>query len=139
MNLQKELEEKMAFLKEKGVVVTAPRLIILEYLLQNRVHPTAEEVYQALIQRFPSLSLASIYNNLKLFSQLGIVMELVIDKDKARYDIDTKPHAHFKCLQCGRVYDLFDIKPPKIKKALGHKVFVAQLYLYGICQECSSK
>ncbi len=139
MNLQKELEEKVALLKEKGAVVTTPRLIILEYLLQNRGHPTAEEAYQTLKQRFSSLSLASVYNTLKLFSKLGIVIELVIDKDKVRYDIDTRPHAHFKCLQCGRIYDLFDIQLPKIKKALGHKVLVAQLYLYGICQECSSK
>lgn len=136
MDLQKELEEKLALLKEKGVVVTTPRLIILEYLLQNRVHPTAEEVYQGLKQRFPSLSLASVYNNLKLFSKLGIVMELAIDKDKACYDIDIKPHAHFKCLRCGKIYDLFDVKLPRIKEIKGHKILSTQLYFYGICQGC---
>ncbi|HDD43639.1 MAG TPA: transcriptional repressor [Candidatus Desulfofervidus auxilii] len=136
MDLEKELEEKRALLKEKGIVLTTPRLIILEYLLEHRIHPTAEEIYQALKKRFPSLSLASIYNTLKLFTQLGIVVEFAIDKDKARYDINTNPHAHFKCLHCGQIYDLFNIPLPNYEELEGHKILMAQLYFYGICQRC---
>ena len=58
MEFKKELEDKINLLRRKRIVITTPRLIILEYLLQNRIHPTAEEVYQKLRQRFPSLSLA---------------------------------------------------------------------------------
>ncbi|MDL1965449.1 MAG: transcriptional repressor [Candidatus Desulfofervidus auxilii] len=137
MEFKKELEDKINLLRRKRIVITTPRLIILEYLLQNKVHPTAEEVYQSLKQRFPSLSLASVYNTLKLFSRLGITTELLLDKEKARYDINTIPHAHFKCLNCGKIYDLLDIKLPQ--KVTGHKVLSTQLYFYGVCQECLKK
>ncbi len=139
MEFKKELEDKINLLRRKRIVITTPRLIILEYLLQNKVHPTAEEVYQSLKQRFPSLSLASVYNTLKLFSRLGITTELLLDKEKARYDINTIPHAHFKCLNCGKIYDLLNIKLPQVKKVIGHKVLSTQLYFYGVCQECLKK
>ncbi len=135
MEFKKELEDKINLLRRKRIVITTPRLIILEYLLQNKVHPTAEEIYQKLRQRFPSLSLASVYNTLKLFSRLGITTELLLEKEKARYDINTTAHAHFKCLNCGKIYDL-DVKLPQVKKVIGHKILSAQLYFYGICQGC---
>ena len=134
--LEKQLEEKRALLKERGVVLTTPRLIILEYLLKNRIHPTAEDIYNSLKKRFPSLSQASIYNTLKLFTKLGVVTELLIEKEKTRYDINTTPHAHFKCIKCGKVYDLFEVPLPQIEEVSGHKILTTQLYFYGICQKC---
>ena len=100
--LEKQLEEKRTFLKEKGVVLTTPRLIILEYLLKNQIHPTAEDIYNALKKRFPSLSQASIYNTLKLFTKLGVVTELTIEKEKTRYDINTTPMPILSALSAER-------------------------------------
>ncbi len=134
--LEKQLEEKRALLREKGVVLTTPRLIILEYLFENPIHPTAEEIYNSLKRRFPSISQASIYNTLKLFTKLGVVTELMIEKEKARYDINTTPHAHFKCIKCGRIYDVFEVPLPQREEISGHKVLTTQLYFYGICQKC---
>jgi len=137
MQIEKEIDEKLSLLREKGVVITTPRLLILEYLVQNKTHPTAEEIYQNLRKRFPSISLASIYNALKLFNSLGIVNELFLEREKARYDINTAPHAHFKCLKCGRIYDLLDINLPQIKEFAGHKILTTQVYFYGFCKACS--
>ncbi len=52
------------------------------------------------------LSKTTVYNTLKLFVAKGIVQELTIEEKEVRYDADTKPHAHFKCIECGNVYDI---------------------------------
>ncbi len=135
---KQELTDKIQLLKKKGVVLTTPRLIILEFLVSNRIHPTAEEIFNALKKKYPSISQASIYNTIKLFVKLGIVSELFVEKERARYDINTTPHAHFKCLKCGKVYDVK--KPlPQMEEIEGHQVALTQIYFYGTCNECLKK
>nr|EGQ4362592.1 peroxide-responsive transcriptional repressor PerR [Staphylococcus pseudintermedius] len=68
-----QLKESIASLREAGVRITPQRQAILNFLIKAESHPTADEIYQSLSPDFPSISVATIYNNLKVFKKTGIV------------------------------------------------------------------
>ena len=94
------------YLLKYDIKPSMQRIAIMDYLMTHRVHPTADEIYNALYPTMPTLSKTTIYNTMKLFSEQGAVKALVIDEKNVRFDIDTSSHAHFMCLGCGCVYDL---------------------------------
>ncbi|RZN67855.1 MAG: transcriptional repressor [Candidatus Methanolliviera hydrocarbonicum] len=125
-------------LKKKGIHPSYHRLKILEYLMQNKTHPTADMIYKELSKEIPPLSKTTVYNSLKLFLKRGIIQELTIEEKEVRYDADTRPHAHFKCTECGNVIDMA-IEPPTLnpeRVVEGHKVTECHLYLKGVCKNC---
>ncbi len=131
------IEDLKQFLLARKIQPSIHRIKILEYLSKNFVHPTADVIYQALNDEIPTLSKTTVYNTLKLFLEHGIVIDLTIDGTEVRYDINTTPHSHFKCVKCGAIYDI-EI-PESIKKPEeidGHKISGMQIYTYGICKKC---
>ncbi len=137
MKASASMEELKDMLIQKGIQPSFHRLKILDYLLGHRTHPTAEEVYQALSPEIPTLSRTTVYNTLKLFYQKGLLLALTIEDLEIRYDIDTTPHGHFKCLKCGRVYDLsFHLSPAQTSELEGHQVLEYHIYFRGICKAC---
>lgn len=134
-----EMSKFMSLLAERGVRWTVQRYAVLEYLCEHRDHPTAEEIYRGLRKRLPAISRATVYNTLELLKEHGLVKELVIEKERARYDFDTSEHVHLKCRVCGRVYDL-GVSPPSVPaEAEGHKVEELVCYAVGICRSCREK
>jgi len=115
--------------RKKKIKPSYHRLKIAEYLATHKNHPTAEMIYESLSQEIPTLSRTTVYNVLKLLKDKGLVQELNIDDKGIRYDFDISPHAHFKCIICGRVYDLHGIDFSSIMKREvdGHKVLSLQL------------
>ena len=77
------------------------REAILDCLRQTDVHPSAEWVYRRLKPRIPDLSLATVYRNLALFKQEGLICSLGVAQGLERFDGDTSPHVHFICTGCG--------------------------------------
>ncbi len=134
--MKSALNEKLKVLKQKGHFLTSSRLIILEYLLSTKSHPTADEIYLKLKSKLPSLSKATVYNTLKLFSETGIVREIKVEKGKNRFEARTDPHVHFICIKCHRVHDI-EKQIAKIPKTVEeHKVMFGDIFLYGICSSC---
>ena len=86
------------------------RTLILETLRRNPVHPTADEVYRLVQQEDPHLSLGTVYRNLNLLSQDGVIQSLRSDKNCERFDGNPAPHYHFRCETCGR-----ELIVPRIK------------------------
>ena len=133
------LDELKEHLEKEGIHPSYHRLKILEYLMSHRTHPTVERIHNELSKEIPTLSKTTVYNTLNLFVSKGIVQELTIEEKEVRYDADTKPHAHFKCIECGCVYDvalestIFELG--KVTEE-GHKVIDCQVYLKGICKDC---
>lgn len=126
------------YLVSEGINPSYQRLKIFEYLLQHKVHPTVDTIYNDLYKQIPTLSKTTIYNTLNLFEQKEIIKSLSIEKNELRYESDTEPHAHFKCNECGDVYDLSKEFPLIIGKTIeGHRVTDQQLYLKGVCKNCS--
>jgi len=130
-------EERSMRLRKLGLIPTIQRLAVLDYLDRTDEHPTAEEVYAAIRERFPTISRATVYNTLDLLTKSEAIVRLTIDPTASRYDAVDSPHAHFFCRICHKVYDI-DLPqggrfPPEVD---GHKLEAVQTYVYGICAAC---
>ncbi len=80
--------------------LTPQRIAILDYLDGNKSHPSAEDIYRAVAKKFPTISLATVYNTLSALARRGQLLKLTIDPSKARYDPNTFPHHHLICNVC---------------------------------------
>lgn len=124
-----------------GVKPSVQRIAIMDYLLANRTHPTADEVYSALCPSIPTLSKTTVYNTMKLFVENGAALMLTIDDKTARFDGDTSLHAHFICKQCGKVHDLpfTGRKRAGSFQLDGHLVEEVHHYYKGVCSQCQEQ
>ena len=133
--------EAYARLVEKDIKPSVQRIVILDYLMTNNIHPSVETVYHALVKRIPTLSATTVYNTLRLFAEKGVANMITIDEHHVCYDGFLKPHAHFLCRKCGKVFDIFDTPMPSLKAGTtieGHRPDHVQLYYRGLCSECST-
>ena len=113
------------------------RLKILEYVDQNRVHPTVDMIYEALRQDLSTISKTTIYNTLKVFVEKGLISGLTISGYETMYDGEPNPHSHFLCKKCGCVMDIKEIECPCLcEEVEGNKVEEVHLYFKGICKKC---
>ncbi len=116
------------------------RELILKEIKNTNMHPTAEGIYTKLKKTNPSLSLGTVYRNLNLFLQEGIIDKLVICNGPDRFDADTFPHSHLFCEQCGRVLDIdeayLDDINSMVEEKTKHKIHSHSIVFQGICEEC---
>lgn len=135
------MEHETGYLKEYlrkfQVKPSAIRLAVLDFLLSRKTHPTAEEVYQALLLQLPTASRASVYNTLDLFREKGILKTVPTEGRETRYDVDDSFHGHFECEVCGRICD-FHLDPEKVDlgNLEGFVVKATEIYCRGICPRC---
>ena len=129
------------YLEKCGIKPSLQRIAIVEYLMENRIHPTADDIYHALCIQVPTLSKTTIYNTMKLFTEQGAVKALVIDEKNVRFDIDTSSHAHFMCLGCGCVYDLPVENQDAIQLEGVGELIITEIHLYykGYCKKCTEE
>ena len=85
-----KVEDCINHLKEHHVRITPQRHAILTYLIETHNHPTADDIYQALVSDFPSMSVATVYNNLRLLMDMNIVTELKYGDTSSRFDLSGK-------------------------------------------------
>lgn len=127
---------------DNGISPSYHRLKIYEYLAQNKTHPTADMIYEEVIKQIPTLSKTTIYNTLKTLSEKGLVSSITIEDNEVRYDADMSFHGHFKCLDCGILYDIeldqmsIDKRLSISRKIQGHHITERQVYFKGICKKC---
>jgi Fur family peroxide stress response transcriptional regulator len=130
-------------LQRKGTIPgfkrTPQRLAVLQYLDGNRSHQSAEEIYEAVVRKNPSISFATVYNTLNTLVRAGAVRELTIDPKRRRYDPLTGVHHHAFCLSCGKVMDVAGGVPVAIPQSLADEGFTAtesHIAFVGTCAEC---
>lgn len=122
-----------------GLKLTPQRFAVLDYLIRNHTHPTADQITARLNNRFPRASRATIYNTLHALCEAGLVRELYVDGAVARYDALIEPHHHFVCRACGT---LEDVQPaavravPRCNLDEGYCVESYQLVMRGVCASC---
>ena len=114
------------------------RELIYRALVSTKTHPTAEMVYQMLKPENPSLRLGTVYRNLNLLAEEGIITRMPFPVE--RYDADTDHHPHFLCQICGNVSDLdlpYDKRMDEQISALGYEVISHSVLFTGICTNCT--
>ncbi len=120
--------------------MTPQRRVILEQLKQTKRHPTADELYATVRERIPSISLGTVYRNLELLWQQGLVRKIEVGGTQRRYDADTTLHYHVRCLGCGRVDDVWiparDDLELEAARATAYEVQWHHIEFAGLCPEC---
>lgn len=119
---------------------SATRDMIYKFLCETKEHPSADTIYRALKPSNPSLSMGTIYANLKLFEEQGKAIRVANVNGNERYDANTEDHVHFVCDKCGSVIDIIDADIIGVKKAcrVGQaKINSIQIILHGTCEKCS--
>ena len=119
---------------------TKQKKIILSVLKGTPSHPGAEWIYEQVRQEIPSISLGTVYRNLKQLKESGSILEFNLSEGINRFDGNTTPHYHFICDRCGRVFDidmkLSDSIAECVNEKTGFKVSYHRLELHGLCEEC---
>lgn len=135
-----KLRQAIDTLKKSGVRITPQRHAVLEYLLNSMTHPTADEIYKALESKFPNMSVATVYNNLRVLKEIGLVRELPYGDDSSRFDVNTSEHYHVICEVCGKIvdfhYPILDEVESLAEQVTGFKISHHRMELYGTCESC---
>ncbi len=129
--------------EEHNLKITPQRTVIYKELLKAKDHPSADMLYKRVRNSLPNISFDTVYRTLLSFSEIGIADTIEGHGEPKRFDPDTKPHHHFRCMKCGKItdfkselYDNIEI-PREIRKDF--KVIKKRVVLEGICKYCSSK
>ncbi len=121
---------------------TKQRQVILEELQKLHSHPTASDLYRVVRQRFPRVSLGTVYRNLELLNESGTIRKLQIGGREARFDAVDADHHHVQCTSCGRVDDLpvkTDV-PTDLPENTpeGWQIEECRVEFVGLCPDCNA-
>ena len=94
-------------IEESGIIPTKQRRVLAKILFEkgNR-HISAENLFDEVKREDRKISMATIYNTLKQFTNLGLIREIVVDKNKSLYDTNNKPHYHLYIEDEGKIHDI---------------------------------
>jgi len=116
------------------------RIKVLQYLAEHHTHPTVEMIYHDMVDIMPTISKATIYNTLNILQEKGLVSATNVSGDETRYEYKKSKHAHFYCMECGKVLDIESDYPClEIDRIGSNKVWEVQLFFKGACKECLRK
>jgi Fe2+ or Zn2+ uptake regulation protein len=131
------LQRYVCMLRKRDLMVTSPRVRILQFLESREDHPTADTVYSQVSAKVPSLSKTTVYTTLELFRREGLVTVLTITPHELRYEFGQDLHHHLLCDGCGRIFNI-RVGCPYMGSMLDgeHKVKEVHGYFRGTCKHC---
>lgn len=126
----------------RGKKYSRKREAVLEKIRGTVSHPTADWVYEEVRKDIPDISLGTVYRNLAVFKDEGLIISVGVVDGRERFDANTREHAHFICLGCGSVLDIeADIEAglnERVAQANGLDIRFRQLSFYGKCGRCAN-
>src|SRR5579863_10472578 len=144
MPLKHEQFRELAW--KHGLAATHQRKIILEAVVAAPGHYSPEQIYAIVKRRIPSVSLATIYNNLRLFVEKGLLREVTPHASTLRVDGNLEPHHHLVCTRCKSVQDVtsdfvnfVDFKRLARQAPGGFDLSEPLIEVFGLCPRCSAK
>jgi Fur family peroxide stress response transcriptional regulator len=119
---------------------TSQKQAIFDFVITSKTHPTADEVFQAVQRKLPTIGFATVYRNLAALAKEGKIKEVQFVDKKKRYEGNTHQHQHFICTACNRIIDmeltaLLNIEDA-VQKMQCHQVEDYKLELMGVCASC---
>ncbi|MDX1454719.1 MAG: Fur family transcriptional regulator [Gammaproteobacteria bacterium] len=93
-------------LRDRRILPTGQRLAVARVTLAEPRHMTAEQVHVAVQDSGDTASLATVYNTLKLFTERGLLREVIVEPGRVFYDSETRPHHHFYDVDSGKITDI---------------------------------
>jgi Fur family peroxide stress response transcriptional regulator len=129
--------------KEQGLAFTFQRQVIYEAVVDSRGHPTPELIYEQVRQRIPSISLGTIYKNVKTFLEWGVLKEVTLHHGSLRLESNMTPHHHLVCSSCKAIFDIEEsavepVQLPKSKLPAGFSIKQCRVEFVGVCKSCQT-
>ncbi len=133
------MQDYIKLLKQNNLKATVQRTAILKSI-NDAGHINIDGIYSSIRSQYPTISLATVYKNIVVMLEHGVILEVPISREKSKYELKKDDHIHIICKSCGEIKDI-DLTRDKMK-LLDIKNFnlsYAQINLYGICKKCQSK
>jgi Fe2+ or Zn2+ uptake regulation protein len=121
---------------------TRQRRVVYETIKNTQTHPTADWIFEQVRTTLPKISLGTVYRNLSVLKDEGMVREIYGNDRRAHYDALTLPHAHFICSECGGIWDVhgeIDIDWRSLKELVGCEVTEKRIEFAGTCAACQHR
>lgn len=123
-----------------GIKLTHQRMVVFQAVAQTDQHPDAETIYEMVRKQVPTISRDTVYRNLWLLRDLGLISTLGPPREKTRFDANTRKHHHFICAACGAARDFYsreldELPVPHEVKTMG-RVETTHVELRGLCTNC---
>ena len=138
------VEKKMPRINERlatsGLRLTPQREHVYNVLIEERDHPTAEQVFLRAKKDMPDISMATVYNCLDALVTSGLVKQVNLDRGATRFCPNMHEHCHFYCESCGGVYDIDLTRArPEVPMPRGFKATQFELSIRGLCPDCGAR
>ncbi len=131
-------------LRDAGIRLTPQRALVLDVVYHSDGHLTADEVYEQVHAQSPQVDLSTVYRNLVFLRQQGLIGELRLEGQPARFEAVRSGHEHHHavCSGCGRMIEVEHDDLAGLEAALltkyGFRLALVHLTLPGLCHECAS-
>lgn len=128
-------------LRERGFRLTPQRLLIVEAIQASEDHVSAEEIYEEVRSRYPTVNISTVYRTLEFLKGLGLVTETDLGEGRLRYHLAEKGHHHhLVCQKCGLLLELEESVVLSLRDTLlrnyGFSADFSHLAIFGRCQGC---
>jgi Fe2+ or Zn2+ uptake regulation protein len=141
MRSTRQADQAVEVLRARGLRLTRPRRLVLEIVSAGTLHPSAYSVYNRVRRRLPHVSLGTVYRNLRVLVEMGLLRESAHPAG-SRFDPNTTPHDHFTCVQCRRIYDVARTRAGRARErisSMGFQVLEHRVEFYGCCRACRQR
>jgi Fur family iron response transcriptional regulator len=98
--------DETSVLRDHGINPSAQRVAVAQYVLHTDEHPSADEVWTRVRERFPQVSRATVYNTLHLFVEKGLLRQFALTEGRVVFDPKTSDHHHFIDDDSGKIHDV---------------------------------
>ena len=133
------MENSVLLLKEFNLKVTPQRVAIVKEL-NEKGHMNIDELYKSMLEKFPSISLATIYKNMNAMIERFFISEVKIPHEKSVYELAKAEHSHLVCEECKKIEDvIIDTSSVlnEVNSTTSFQVKNTSVVFSGTCQECS--
>jgi Fur family peroxide stress response transcriptional regulator len=125
------------------LAATHQRQAIYEVVMSLPGHPRPEDIYAGVRKKVPSISLATVYKNIRTFLNRGMLQEVSLHYGSLRVEANQLPHHHLVCVSCKSITDLeaANLGALRFRQVLPHGFQVKRVAVdvLGICGACSGK
>ncbi len=125
------------------LAATHQRRVIYDTVMSLSGHPSPEDIYERVQKKIPSISLATVYKNIRTFLDSGMLREVSLHHGSLRVEPNQRPHHHLVCIHCKSIsdFDQAGLDPVRLRQKLprGFQVKRIAVDVLGICEACAAK
>ncbi len=136
------ISEFQSLCRRHSLAATHQRRVIYDTVMSLQAHPSPELIYDKVRRKIPSISLATIYKNVRTFLESGMLREVSMHHGSLRVEPNEREHHHLVCVRCKDITDLDpeSLGPVRIKdRPRGFRVTRISVDVLGVCAACAAR